>query len=95
MPGAQVPQTCSGLLGKSRAYGSSVYSEYQQQALALLADEPQPDTPFLRLAPLLFKTFDLGQQFADRKAAILANADPAYREWVNRVLKENRYSPPQ
>ena len=88
MKDAQVPRILFlSALTKSRAYGSSVYQEYKAQALRLLDDEKSKTSQFYRLSPLLFQVFGMEKEFTERKAELARDADPLYREWVDRLGK--------
>jgi tetratricopeptide (TPR) repeat protein len=83
---AQVPRILFlAALANGKAYGSSVYDEFQRQALALVAAEKDRSSEFYRLSPLLLKVFSMNQEFAQCKAELLKGAEPSYREWIERL----------
>ncbi len=86
MAGAQVPRILLlSLAAKSRGCGSSIYIEFKKQALALLDDEKKTKSVFYRLSPLLFKVFDMHDDFYLRRTELRSNPDPLYQEWIDRV----------
>ena len=84
MESAQVPRILFlASLAKNRAYGSSVYSEFKSRAMTLLEGETDPASVFYRLSPLLFKVFDMHEEFARRKSELQRDVDPLYCEWID------------
>jgi len=74
-------------LGKGKGCGSAVFNEYRKQALTLLEDEKSEDSEFYRLSPLLFKLFDMREEFEQRKHELMQGADQPYREWLEDLSK--------
>jgi hypothetical protein len=88
MGSAQVPRILFlSLAARNRDCGSSIYSEFKQQALALLEDEKKATSEFYRLSPLLYKVFDMHKELAQRTSELSRNADPLYRDWIDRLSK--------
>ncbi|MEX0678688.1 MAG: hypothetical protein WD063_16535 [Pirellulales bacterium] len=87
MPKAQVPKILFlGALAKGHEYGSLVYSEFKQQALGLLDEEQDRESPLYRLSPLLLKPFDM-HRFQTRRAELLAIATGPYRAWLESLTE--------
>jgi tetratricopeptide (TPR) repeat protein len=87
MPRDQVPQIMFlGALVTAHAYGSLVYSEFKQQALHLVDEEHDRESPIYRLSPLLLKPFDM-RRFELRQRELLATADGPYRDWLESLAE--------
>jgi hypothetical protein len=87
MPGDQVPRIMFlGALVAGHSYGSLVYSEFKQQALHLIDEERDRDSPLYRLSPLLLKPFDM-HRFRMRQRELLASAHGAYRDWLESLAE--------
>jgi hypothetical protein len=85
---AQVPRILFlSSLAHSRACGSLIYTEFRKQALALLEDEKDTESEFYRLSPLLFKIFEMREEFIQRKNELTQNAAPQYRQWLDDLGK--------
>jgi hypothetical protein len=79
---AQVPKILFlGALSKGHDYGSIVYSEFREQALALVEREQDRQSPVYRLSPLFLKAFDV-RRFETRRAELLKDAHGPYRAWL-------------
>jgi tetratricopeptide (TPR) repeat protein len=85
-PQAEVPKLMylSGL-GKAFDYRSDLVAEYKEQSLALLHDARETNSPVDRLAPLVWKLFDMHDEFADRRQHLSPGADEAYAAWLARL----------
>jgi tetratricopeptide (TPR) repeat protein len=70
-----------GALATAHAYGSVIYSEFKQQALHLIEDEQDRQSPLYRLSPLVLKPFDV-HRFRQRQHELLATARGSYRDWL-------------
>lgn len=82
MPQAQVAKIMFlAALAKAHEYGSLVYSEFKPQALQLIDDESDRESPLYRLSPLLLKPFDM-HRFQTRRAELIATAHGPYRAWL-------------
>ena len=75
-------------LAKSSAYESSVLNEYKDKALALLEDETDMDSPFYRLSPLLFHTFDMEGNFLRRVESLRHKSDQPYSDWLEALQRD-------
>lgn len=84
-PADQVPKIIfTGALIKSHGYGSPVFSEFKRQALELVQQDADRTSPFYRLSPLLLRVVD-PELFHLRKADLLQDAGPGYREWLEAI----------
>jgi len=74
-------------LGKAFDYQSSVLMEYQQRTLELLR-EASIHSPVARLAPLVWKIFAMNNEFETHRQALPADADEAYRIWLDGLVSK-------
>lgn len=66
---------------KNEAYGSQIYREFKREALQVLADESNRDSPLYRLSPLIYRIYD-PELFHLRKGELLPDAQGDYRAWL-------------
>ena len=80
---SQIPKIMflSGL-AKFKKFSSPVFEEFKDQALGLMQDDIYPSNPFYRLSPLLFKIFNMTDEFSRRRTDLLNSADAAYAQWL-------------
>lgn len=87
MPDYQVPKIMFlGALATGHEYGSLVYSEFKQQALHVIDQEEDRESPLYRLSPLFLKPFDM-HRFELRQRDLLATAEGAYRQWLESLAE--------
>ena len=58
----------------------------------MLEDEKTKDSEFYRLSPLLFKLFDMREEFERRKHELMQGADQPYRDWLEDLSSRQRAS---
>ena len=81
-PKAQVPKIMFlAALVKCHDFGSLIYNEFKMQALQLMENEKDKQSPFYRLSPILLRILDQ-ELFHLRKAELLQDARGEYRTWL-------------
>jgi tetratricopeptide (TPR) repeat protein len=87
-PTIEVPKLMyiSGL-GKALDYQSDVLPEYKERSLQLLREANQVSSPAARLAPLVWKAFGMTKELQTHMQNQPADANPAYRVWLERVAE--------
>jgi Tfp pilus assembly protein PilO len=85
-PSAEVPKLMyiSGL-GKALDYQSDILVEYKERSLQLLHEARQTNSQVAQLAPLVWKAFDMQDEFQAYIRDLPSDANPAYMAWLERV----------
>ena len=85
-PTVEVPKLMyfSGL-GKALDYKSDVLAEYKERSLQLLRETERSNSPVIRLAPLVWKLFDMEEEFHAHTQNQSADVTPAYQAWLRRL----------
>jgi tetratricopeptide (TPR) repeat protein len=73
-------------LGKALDYKSDVLPEYKARTLQLLREIENTNSPLNRLAPLIWKIFDMNDELTKYQHNLPANTEKAYRDWLERVV---------
>lgn len=86
-PTVEVPKLMyiSGL-AKAVDYKSQVLPEYKERSLQLLRESERADSPAARLAPVVWKAFDMQEELQAYVGSLPADTTPAYKAWIERVL---------
>jgi hypothetical protein len=89
MPEATIPKLMLiSALAVDDTVGSDAHRDYQSAVAEVLRGERDPASPIYRVSPLALWVMGQDEHFAARKAQLLANAEPAYAEWLEVVGKE-------
>lgn len=86
-PAAEVPKLMyvSGL-GKALDYESGILTEYKERSLQLLRAAEPDNSPVVRLAPLVWKAFNMQDELQAHIQNLPTNTTAAYKAWLERVV---------
>ncbi|MFK0379179.1 tetratricopeptide repeat protein [Pandoraea sp. NPDC090278] len=74
-------------LGKAMDYQSDILVEYKERSLQLLRDAREANSPAVRLAPLVWKVFNMQDELLAHIRDLPADVSPAYKAWLERVAE--------
>ena len=70
-------------IAADRSMGSDVYQGFKEQALAIVSRATNVESPFFRLAPLIYQIYGQDELYAERCGALLENGDATLLDWLS------------